>query len=162
LGSRKAGLFQSFWMAGYECSCHINSRGKRLDMTAALKHDVWAAEDYARLAGVGIRMARDGLRGHLIERDGCYDFSSWVPMLQAARDQGIQVIWDVCHYGWPDDVDIFSAAFPARFAAFCRALTEVHQKVAGDVPFFTPINEISFFSWAAARDLIYPFAYGRD
>jgi len=30
------------------------------------------------------------------------------------------------------------------------------------VPFYTPINEISFFAWAAARPIMYPFEEGRD
>ena len=40
-------------------------------------------------------------------------------MLEAARDEGVQVIWDLCHYGWPDDLDIFSPQFVERFARFC-------------------------------------------
>src|SRR5215471_11184551 len=68
-------LFRSFWIAGFECSCHINSSGKRLDMTAALGHDLLAAEDYGMLASVGIRTARDGVRWHLVDRGGQYDFS---------------------------------------------------------------------------------------
>src|ERR1051325_2794386 len=45
-------LFASFFIGGFECSCQINSEGVRLDMTAALHHDVHAAEDYARLRTV--------------------------------------------------------------------------------------------------------------
>ncbi len=37
-------------------------------------------------------------------------------MLQAARDTGTQVIWDMMHYGWPDDLDVWSPAFVDRFA----------------------------------------------
>jgi len=42
-------LFHSFWMAGFECSTHINSAGTRLDMTAAVEHDRFCADDYRRL-----------------------------------------------------------------------------------------------------------------
>ena len=45
-------------MGGFECSCQINSAGVRLDMTAALQHDVYAAEDYRRLREVGHRRRR--------------------------------------------------------------------------------------------------------
>src|SRR3954468_6506434 len=93
------GLFRSFWMGGFECSCHMNSAGVRLDMTAALQHDRFAAEDYRRLRELGIAVARDGLRWHLVDRAGTYDWSSWLPMLDAARREGVQVIWDLCHYG---------------------------------------------------------------
>src|SRR4051794_36843201 len=115
-----ADLFRSFWMAGFECSTQINSHGLRLDMTAALQHDLYAAEDYLHLHDVGIATARDGLRWHLIECGGAFDWSTWIPMLAAARNQNIQVIWDLFHYGWPIDIEIFSAAFVDRFARFAR------------------------------------------
>ena len=155
-------VFQSFWMAGFECSCHINSAGRRLDMTAAIQHDRYAAADYAALRTVGILTARDGLRWHLIERRGEYDFSTWEPMVRAAREQGIQVIWDVCHYGWPDDLDILAPAFIDRFARFAKAAARFLKNESDAVPFFSPVNEISFFAWAATRDLMYPYAYGHD
>src|SRR5947209_1207796 len=109
-------LFRSFWIAGFECSCQINSCGKRLDMSAAVHHDDLALEDYRTIQDVGISTARDGLRWHRIDRGGSYDWSTWTPMLEAARTAGVQVIWDLCHYGWPDDLDIFSPAFVDRFA----------------------------------------------
>ena len=156
------GLFQSFWIAGFECSCQINAAGARLDMTAALQHDVLAEEDYRRLAEVGIATARDGLRWHLIDRGGCCDWSSWVPMLKAARAAGVQVIWDLFHYGWPDDLDVFSPAFVERFARFAGAAARIHLEIAGRAGFYAPMNEINFLAWAASRELIFPYARGRD
>jgi beta-glucosidase/6-phospho-beta-glucosidase/beta-galactosidase len=155
-------LFRSFWMAGFECSTHINSAGQRLDMTAALQHDRFCAEDYRRLREVGILSARDGLRWHLIDRNGAYDWSSWIPMLEAARREGIQVIWDLFHYGWPDGLDIFSPQFVDRFARFAAEAARIHREHTGEIAFYSPMNEISFFAWAATRSLIYPHAYGRD
>ena len=155
-------LFRSFWIAGFECSCQINSAGVRLDMSAALNHDVCAASDYHRLREVGIRTARDGLRWHLIDRHGVYDWSSWLPMLEAARTEQIQVIWDLCHYGWPDDLDIFSSAFIKRFASFTREAARIRREHSDDAAFYAPVNEISFFAWAATRDLMFPYARGRD
>jgi beta-glucosidase/6-phospho-beta-glucosidase/beta-galactosidase len=155
-------LFRSFWIAGFECSCHRNSLGERLDMMAAVQHDEMAAEDYRRLREVGISTARDGIRWHLIERHGAYDWSSWIPMLEAARDAGVQVIWDLCHYGWPDGLDIFSAEFIDRFARFAGQVARIHREHVDGPAFYVPVNEISFFAWAATRDLIYPYAYGHD
>jgi len=155
-------LFRSFWIAGFEASSHINKKGRRLDMTAAVHHDLYAGEDYGLVAAMGMRTARDGLRWHLIERAGGYDFSSWTPMLEAAREQGVQVIWDLCHYGWPDGLDIFSPGFVDRFARFCGAAARHHGELTGEAPFFAPVNEISFFAWAAARRIMYPYARGRD
>ncbi len=156
-------LFRSFWMGGFECSSHVNSYGARLDMTAALQHDRFCAEDYRRLRQAGILTARDGLRWHLIDRGAdCYDWSSWIPMLEAARREQVQVIWDLFHYGWPEGLDIFSPEFIDRFARFAGAAARVHREHSGEVPFYSPMNEISFFSWAACRDLIFPYAHGRD
>ena len=156
-------LFRSFWMGGYECATHINVFDQRLDMLAAINHDTEAEQDYALLKTAGMRTARDGLRWHLIEKTpGNYDWSSFEPMLRAALNQNVQVIWDICHYGWPDGLDIFSPAFIDRFSRFCGAVARFVADHTGEIPFYSPINEISFFSWAAARDVMYPFAHGRD
>ncbi len=151
-------------MGGYECATHINSFGQRLDMIAGVQHDSQAEHDYALLQSVGMRVARDGVRWHLIDRagNGHYDWSSFAPMFQAAQRQGVQVIWDVCHYGWPDGLDIFSPAFVDRFANFSKALARFIRERSDDVPFYSPMNEISFLSWGAARDLIFPYAHGKD
>lgn len=155
-------LFRSFWLGGFECSTHINREGRRLDMTASLQHDVFCAADYRRLKTVGIFAARDGLRWHLIDRGGKYDWSSWIPMLEAARDEKMQVIWDLFHYGWPDDVDILSPRFVQRFAQFSAEAARIYREHTDEPAFYSPVNEISFFAWAASRDLIFPFAHGYD
>src|SRR5690349_15928362 len=143
-------VFASFWMAGFESACHITRQGVRLDMIAATQHDRFVREDYARLVDVGIRSVRDTVRWHLVERSpGAYDFSSMDPMIDAAREEGVQVVWDLCHYGWPDDLDIYSPAFVDRFARFCRAVAVHVRDSSAEVPLYTPINEISFFAWAA-------------
>jgi len=153
-------LFPSFWMAGFECSCHINSQGARLDMTGAVQHDRFCAGDYRRLREVGILTARDGLRWNLIERCGAYDWSSWIPMLEAARTENVQVIWDLFHYGWPDGLDIFSPTFVDRFSRFCGEAARIFREHSDETAFYSPMNEISFFAWAACRDLIFPYAWG--
>src|SRR4051794_38540707 len=112
------GLFRSFFMGGFECSTHRLRNGRRLDLAHSTRHDQIAAGDYRLLQRHGLLTARDGLRWHLIDRRrGVYDFSSAAGMLKAARDTGMQVIWDLWHYGWPDDIDIFSAEFVDRFTA---------------------------------------------
>jgi len=156
-------LFRSFWIGGYECSTHRNHADQRLDMIAGVQHDVQAESDYALLPTMNIRTARDGLRWHLIEREaGRYDWSSFLPMLEAAGRQGIQVIWDLCHYGWPDFLDLLSPEFPDRFARFAEAAARVIRSHSDETPFYTPVNEISFFAWAASRALMFPHAEGKD
>lgn len=163
------GLFKSFLQGGFECSTHrLRARegetvGKRLDVIAATGHDVYAASDYSQLARHSIRTVRDGLRWHLIETSaGEYDWSSFLPMLRAANDTGTQVIWDLLHYGWPDDVDIWSPDFITRFAHFARAAARVISDNSDAVPFYSPVNEISFFSWGGGdAGYLNPFANGR-
>src|SRR4051812_13527350 len=83
---RFQGLFQSFWLGGFESACQINTRGQRIDMLAATQHDSRAREDYRLLANAGIRTCRDGIRWPLIETSpGHYDWSSFLPMLRAAE-----------------------------------------------------------------------------
>lgn len=160
---RDGGLFRSFLMGGFECSSHRRGDRRRLDLAAATGHEAHAAEDYRALARHGIRTVRDGLRWHRIETaPGRYDWSSFLPMLRAARDTGTQVVWDLCHYGWPDDLDIWSPAFVDRFADFARAAAEVVRSETNEAPFYVPVNEISFWAWGGGSvAYINPFAEGR-
>ena len=145
-----ATLFDSFFMAGFECSTHRRKDGTRLDLIRATAHDKHVLGDYRQCTGLGIRTIRDGLRWHLIETaPGVYDWSSWLPMLEAACDAGVQVIWDVLHYGSPDFIRQGDADFIPAFARFAAEAVRVHRSVTGTPPVFCPINEISFFTWAA-------------
>ena len=145
------GLFKSFFLGGFECSTHRLRTGKRLDVVRSTRHDELAGRDYRLLQQYGIRTARDGFRWHLIEQSpGRYDFSSVTGMLRASRDTGMQVIWDLWHYGWPDDIDIFSASFIDRFTAFAR---EAAARISeyDDAPMVSPVNEIRFSRGRPAR-----------
>ena len=156
-------LFRSFVQGGFECSTHRRADGRRLDVIAATAHDTKAASDYAALGALGIRTVRDGLRWHRIEAaPGRYDWSSFLPMLRATRTTGTQVIWDVLHYGWPDDVDVFRPHFVTRLAAFAGAAARVVRDETDEPPFYAPVNEISFFAWGGGdAGYLNPFARGR-
>ncbi len=162
VGPLQSDIFASFWIAGFESACQINSLRQRVDMIAGVQHDIQALEDYRMLPEAGMRTARDGLRWPLIDRGGALDFSSFLPMLRAALETGTQIILNLCHYGYPGDLDIFSAQFVDRFARYAGAAARLVREHSDSVPFYAPINEISFFTWAATRDIIYPFAHGRD
>ena len=139
-------------MGGFECSTHRDKRGRRLDLIASTMHDQFAEEDYARLMQLGLRSCRDGVRWHLIEPEPFkYDFSSLRNQVEAARNTGIEVTWDYFHYGFPDDLDIFSPAFVERFVDFSEAVTEYLSSELNGRLLACPVNEISFFSWAAAH-----------
>jgi len=121
-------------------------------MVAATGHDRYAAADYARLKARGILTVREGLRWHLIEATpGRYDFSSVLPVLRAASDAGVQVIWDLFHYGVPDDLDIFGPYFVSRFARMAHAFAGLLAGETDETPWVAPVNEISFISWAGGE-----------
>jgi beta-glucosidase/6-phospho-beta-glucosidase/beta-galactosidase len=161
--SESSQLFRSFWMGGFEGACHINRSGTRLDLIAATQHDVQAAADYRLVRAVGMATVRDGVRWPSVEHGGSYDFSSFIPMLQAALAEEVQVIWTLCHYGWPDDLDVFSAAWVDRFARYCGAVARIVADHTDQVPLYSPINEISFLCWAAGDvgGFIHPHARER-
>ena len=148
-----AGLFQSFYMGGFECATHRRRDGVQIDVLTATGHADRIVEDYRLLRQAGIRTVRDGLRWHLIEagEPGVYDWSSFLPMLDAAIEGGTQVIWDLCHWGVPAGLDPFSPEFMTRFAAFADAAARLVLDRSGGpdgpVPFYCPVNEMSFWSW---------------
>ena len=141
--------FASFFQAGFECSSHRRRDGVRLDLIRATSHDRHVRNDYRQCRELGLLTLRDGLRWHLIETSpGRYDWSSWLPMLEAAEEFGLQIIWDLFHYGSPDHVDQASDDFPQRFADFAVAALEARESVTRRPPTVCPLNEINFLSWA--------------
>jgi hypothetical protein len=146
------GSLSSFFLAGFECSAHVRPDGVRLDLLVSTRHDALVAEDYRHVRALGMWTVRDGARWHLIERrPGVYDWSSWLPMVRAARALDMQVIWDLCHYGWPDHLDIWSAAFVNHFARYAKAAAQVIRDESDAVPLYCPINEISYWAWAGGE-----------
>ena len=141
-------LFESFYMGGFECATHKRRDRKQIDVISTTRHDVEAAKDYSLLRDAGILTVRDGLRWHMIERaPGVYDWSSFIPMLDASLSVDVQVIWDLCHWGVPPDIDIFSSEFVERFAAYAGAAARVIRERSDGIPFYCAINEISFWAW---------------
>jgi beta-glucosidase/6-phospho-beta-glucosidase/beta-galactosidase len=155
-------LFWSFIAAGFECSSHCRRDGRRLDLIVATGHDRYVDRDYGLAREHGMRTARDGLRWHLIDRSGRYDWSSFLPMLRAALAQDMQVVWDLCHYGYPDGLDIFRPEFVDRFARFVAAAARIVREETDQVPFYCPINEISYWAWVGGDEArFYPAVRGR-
>lgn len=142
-------LVESPFVAGFECSCHVLSSGRRLDMIAATRHAELADQDYAGLRALGIQACREGVSWATCEwRAGRYDFSSVLSRQRAATKHGVQVIWDLMHFGWPDDLDVFAPRFPERFARYAAAFTRWLTAEADSAPMLAPINEISYLAWA--------------
>src|SRR5688572_11977554 len=157
-------LFRSFFMAGFECSTHQLGTGRRLDLVHSTQHDRFCELDYRRMVEQGFKVAREGLRWHLIEkRAGQYDFSTVEPFVKAAQAAGVQVIWDLCHYGWPGDIDIFKPEFVRRFARMSKAFAQWLSNETDELAVLTPINEISFFAWAGGESAyMNPYCKGRS
>ena len=153
--------FASFFQAGFECSSHRRRDGVRLDLIRATSHDKHVLRDYRLCKDLGFGTIRDGLRWHLIEKaPGKYDWSSWLPALEAAEAVGLQVIWDLFHYGSPDCIDPGGPDFADRFTDFALAALEVQESVSGREPLITPLNEINFLSWAVDDGYFPPFGPG--
>ncbi|MCL2777060.1 MAG: hypothetical protein FWD73_03580 [Polyangiaceae bacterium] len=157
-------LFKGFFLGGFECSCHVISKGgRRLDLHASTRHLQFVDADYQRLANLGMTACRDGVSWVRAARRGdTYDFSFVAPMLRAAQRHGLDVVWDLMHFGWPDNVDPFAASFPSRFARYARAFATWLTSETDRAVMLSPINEMSFLSWAGG-DVRYmnPFEEGR-
>ncbi|MBD1926440.1 family 1 glycosylhydrolase [Trichocoleus sp. FACHB-90] len=149
--AQRLGIFPTFFISGFECSTFLWKDKGRRNLIKETQHDRHALEDYNILRSLGIDVAREGIPWPLVDRDGCYDFSIIDPMIEAMQQTQIIPIWDLCHYGYPDDLDPFSNEFIDRFARYCRAAAEyVIPRLHGPY-FFTPINEITFFSFCGGE-----------
>jgi len=162
-GKQSQPLFSSMFLGGFEGSSQILPGGQRIDMISKSQHDRNAESDYRMLQSAGISGMRDALRWHLIETvPGRYDWSSFLPMLRAALRTNSTVVWDLCHYGLPVGLDIWSEVFVERFAAFAAAAAQVVAAETDSIPFYCPINEISYWAWAGGdHRRMYPGGKGR-
>lgn len=149
--AKRPGIFATFFLSGFECSTFLWKDRRRRDLVAETQHREHAMEDYRLLQQLGIAVAREGIPWPMADRGGDYDFSLLEPVIEAMRHARITPIWDLCHYGYPDDLDPFSERFTQRFANYCRAAAaHVSSRLPGPY-YFTPINEITFFSFCGGE-----------
>lgn len=149
--AKHPGIFPTFFLSGFECSTFLWKETGRRNLIVETEHDKFAWQDYAMLRQLGIGVSREGIPWPMVDRQGMYDFSSIDPMIDAMKHHCILPLWDMCHYGYPDDLYPFSDAFTERFAAYCKAAAAyVVPRLPGPY-FFTPINEITFFLFAGAN-----------
>ncbi|WP_312399807.1 beta-galactosidase, partial [Chryseobacterium sp.] len=108
-------------MGGFECADHLNAFGNRVDMTKLTGHDYRLDEDYKNLRQLNIATVREGIRWSKVEYAPYqYDWSSVDKMMEAAQENGIQIIWDICHFGFPDDITPLHPMFARRFGFLCE------------------------------------------
>ncbi len=146
-------IFKSFLQAGFECSSHKRRDGVRLDLLRSTQHERFARADFERLQPFGIRTVRTAARWHLIEEiPGQFDFASLEIILDAAAETETEVLLDLLHFGWPDDLDVLSTSFAERFRKFTHAATRfIRNKGYRCCAGIAPVNEISFLSWAGGE-----------
>lgn len=159
----RPGIFPTFFLSGFECSTFLWKDRRRRNLVAETRHHEHALEDYRVLQQLGIAIAREGIPWPLADRGTGCDFGCIDVLIDAMKQTRITPIWDLCHYGYPDDLDPFSDAFVPRFANYCRAAAHyVSQRLPGPA-FFTPINEITFFSFCGAEwGWVAPYLNTRD
>jgi beta-glucosidase/6-phospho-beta-glucosidase/beta-galactosidase len=141
-------LFYTFLMGGFECADHINRSGERINLLKETQHDIRVGEDYEKLASIGIMTVREGICWSTVETaPGFFNFSEVLYRILAAEKYGIQQIWDLIHFGYPDGIYPTHPLFCNRFVRLCEAFTLFYREHSQLPLFVVPINEISFLAW---------------
>lgn len=136
-------------MGGFECADHLNAFGERVDLIKLTGHDRLLKADYALLSALNIKTVREGIRWSQVEKAPyVYDWTGVEHIVETAELEGIQVIWDICHFGFPADLTPLHPMFARRFAHLCRSFVLKYRSLVphGSL-ILTPINEVSFLSW---------------
>lgn len=149
--AKRPGIFPTFFISGFECSSFLWKDRQRRNLVEETEHHLRASEDYQILRELGIAVAREGIPWPLVDKGGRYDFSSLDPFIDAMNAAKILPIWDLCHYGYPDALDPFQDDFAEHFAAYARAAAAYVVPRLRGPHFFTPINEITFFSFCGGE-----------
>jgi beta-glucosidase/6-phospho-beta-glucosidase/beta-galactosidase len=98
---------------------------------------------------MGMHTAREGTRWHLIEAaSGQHDFTTIMPFLEASQESGVQIIWDLLHFGWPDHLNVFDEEWVTAFETYAGAFAAFLREHSSAETFIAPVNEISFVAWA--------------
>jgi beta-glucosidase/6-phospho-beta-glucosidase/beta-galactosidase len=155
--AKRPGIFPTFFLSGFECSTFLWKDQGRRDLVAETRHREHAQEDYRILHDLGIAVAREGIPWPMVDKGISgdsgrhYDFSLIDPFIDAMKEFRIAGIWDLCHYGYPDGLDPYSPAFIEHFSRYCvAAATYIRSRLPGPY-YFTPINEITFFSFCGGE-----------
>lgn len=140
--------FTTFFMGGFECADHINRSGERISLLKETQHDLRFTEDYKLLTEIGIKTVREGICWSEVETSpGKFDFSSVLNRIKSAEKLGVQQIWDLVHFGYPDGIYPTHPLFCERFEQLCEAFATFYRQNSNRQLFVVPINEISFLAW---------------
>lgn len=149
LDTSESNPFHSFWMAGFECTDKLNVHGNRVDFINLTGHLKQMDEDYQALSLFNIKTVREGIRWSVVEKQPyVYDWSVVEQMIRCGQRNGIQQLWDICHFGFPDDLTPLHPHFAPRFAALCKSFVQFYRSIdATNTLIVTPFNEVGFLSW---------------
>lgn len=141
--------FKSFVMGGFECADQQNAFGERIDLYTVSGHGKYLEEDYDNLSELGIETIREGIRWSVIETQPYhYNWSEVDRIIEVSQSRNIQVVWDICHFGFPDDLTPLHPMFARRFSRLCREFVIRYRSLVPEgLLIVTPINEVSFISW---------------
>ena len=140
--------FSSYFIGGFECADHLNRSGDRVNLLKETDHHLRAEEDYNLLLDIGITSVREGIIWSNVEKiEGEYDFSEVLNRLKIAEKLGIQVTWDLIHFGYPDGLFPTHPKFCERFINLTRAFANFYKNNSSQPLLVCPINEISFLAW---------------
>ncbi|WP_454802416.1 amine oxidase [Mucilaginibacter phyllosphaerae] len=141
--------FQSFWMAGFECSDKLNAHRQRVDMLSLTGHLAQSDVDYKHLKHFGISTVREGIRWSFVEAAPYqYNWTEVEKMIRNGIENGIQQVWDICHFGFPDGLSPLDNDFTPRLVNICVSFVKLFRSISiNDELIITPINEVSFLSW---------------
>lgn len=139
---------KSFVIGGFECADHINRSGDRINLRRETLHDENVYDDYKALKDIGISVVREGICWSEVEKIPYqFDFMSLISFFEASKRLEIKIIWDLCHFGYPDGLIPTHPQFAPRFEALCKHFILFHRQQTTDIPWIVPINEISFLSF---------------
>ena len=140
MANRSEEIFQSYWQGGFEGADHVNNANYSLSMNELTRHSLYARDDYLLLTQFGIRTVRESVGWRLVEKNDFFDFSIIESRARAANELDLQVIWTLCHYGWPNDIDVFSSAFIDRFAHYCERTAQYLKHFSDTPAVYSPIT----------------------
>ncbi|MBA2254650.1 MAG: family 1 glycosylhydrolase, partial [Chloroflexi bacterium] len=148
-------LFGSFFLGGFECSNHVGRDGRRHDLIAETQHDSLAAEDFALCRAAGMEAVRESARWPFAERSGRLDLGHIRHLARLAQESRLALIWDLFHYGYPDDLDDQRPGWEdrllERFATFAHEVATVVKAETSGPRWYTPVNEPSYSGWACGE-----------
>jgi beta-glucosidase/6-phospho-beta-glucosidase/beta-galactosidase len=117
-----------------------DGRAKRVDSMIKCGHDRLWREDFELLKEMGIQFLRYGTPYYQIHRaPGLFDWDFTDVTFGKLREDGVEAIADLCHFGVPDWLgDFQNPDFPEHFAEFAGAFAARFPWVR----LYTPVNEI--------------------